>query len=134
MSARADPDFGAVMSAMVTPFDTQGRLDLDAAQRLARWLVERGNDGLIVAATTGEASTLSDEERCDLLRAVSEAVTVPVLAAQAAMTPRTPSSSPARPRPSGRRACCWSALTTTGRRKPESKRISARRPPPPICR
>ena len=72
--------FGAVMSAMVTPFDAQGRLDLDAAQRLARWLVERGNDGLVVAATTGEASTLTDAERCDLLRAVSEAVTVPVLA------------------------------------------------------
>ena len=81
MSAHPGPrHFGAVMSAMVTPFDTQGRLDLDAAQRLARWLVERGNDGLIVAATTGEASTLSDAERCDLLRAVSEAVTVPVLA------------------------------------------------------
>ena len=72
--------FGAVMSAMVTPFDAQGRLDLDAAQRLARWLVERGNDGLVVAATTGEASTLSDAERCDLLRAVSQAVTVPVVA------------------------------------------------------
>ncbi|MFC5500388.1 4-hydroxy-tetrahydrodipicolinate synthase [Caenimonas terrae] len=73
--------FGAVMSAMVTPFDAQGRLDLDAAQRLARWLAaDRGNDGLVVAATTGEASTLSDAERCDLVRAVSEAVTVPVLA------------------------------------------------------
>ena len=72
--------FGAVMSAMVTPFDAQGRLDLDAARRLARWLVERGNDGLVVAATTGEASTLSDAERCDLVRAVCEAVTVPVLA------------------------------------------------------
>ncbi len=72
--------FGAVMSAMVTPFDAQGRLDLDAARRLARWLVERGNDGLVVAATTGEGATLSDAERCDLLRAVSEAVTVPVLA------------------------------------------------------
>jgi 4-hydroxy-tetrahydrodipicolinate synthase len=72
--------FGAVMSAMVTPFDADGRLDLDAAQRLARWLVERGNDALVVAATTGEASTLTDAERCDLLRAVSEAVSVPVLA------------------------------------------------------
>lgn len=72
--------FGAVMSAMVTPFEAQGRLDLDAARRLARWLVERGNDGLVVAATTGEASTLSDAERCDLVRAVCEAVPVPVLA------------------------------------------------------
>ncbi|MBC7468171.1 MAG: 4-hydroxy-tetrahydrodipicolinate synthase [Ramlibacter sp.] len=72
--------FGAVMSAMVTPFDAQGRLDLDAAQRLARWLVAHGNDGLAVAATTGEAATLSDAERRDLVRAVCEAVTVPVLA------------------------------------------------------
>lgn len=72
--------FGAVMSAMVTPFDAQGRLDLDAAQRLARWLVEHGNDGLVVAGTTGEASALSDPERCDLVRAICEAVTVPVLA------------------------------------------------------
>jgi 4-hydroxy-tetrahydrodipicolinate synthase len=72
--------FGAVMSAMVTPFDAHGRLDLDAAQRLARWLAARGNDGLVVAATTGEASTLTDGERCDLVRAVAEAVTIPVLA------------------------------------------------------
>jgi 4-hydroxy-tetrahydrodipicolinate synthase len=72
--------FGAVLSAMVTPFDAQGRLDLDAAQRLARWLQDCGNDGLVVAATTGEASVLTDDERCDLIRAVCEAVTIPVLA------------------------------------------------------
>jgi len=72
--------WGAVLTAMVTPFDAQGRLDLDAARRLARWLAGRGNEGLVLAATTGEASTLSDEERCDLVRAVSEAVTIPVVA------------------------------------------------------
>lgn len=72
--------WGAVLTAMVTPFDAEGRLDLNAAQRLARWLADHGNDGLVVAATTGEASTLSDSERCDLVRAVSEAVTIPVLA------------------------------------------------------
>jgi 4-hydroxy-tetrahydrodipicolinate synthase len=72
--------WGRVLTAMVTPFDAEGRLDLDAAQRLARWLAERGNDGLVVAATTGEASTLTDDERRDLVRAVSEAVTLPVLA------------------------------------------------------
>lgn len=72
--------WGAVLTAMVTPFDAQGRLDLDAARRLARWLAERGNDGLVLAATTGEASTLSDDERCDLVKAVSEAVTIPVIA------------------------------------------------------
>ena len=72
--------WGCVMSAMVTPFTADGALDLDGAVRLARWLADNGNDGLVVAATTGEASTLTDEERCDLIRAVSEAVTIPVLA------------------------------------------------------
>ncbi len=72
--------WGAVLTAMVTPFDKEGRLDLDAARRLARWLAARGNDGLVLAATTGEASTLTDDERCDLIRAVSEAVTIPVIA------------------------------------------------------
>ncbi len=72
--------WGRVMSAMVTPFDAQGRLDLDAAQRLARWLVANGNDGLVVAATTGEGASLADDEHRDLVRAVCEAVTVPVLA------------------------------------------------------
>jgi 4-hydroxy-tetrahydrodipicolinate synthase len=75
-----EPRFGAVLSAMVTPFDREDRLDLDAARRLARWLAGRGHDGLVVAATTGEASTLTDDERCDLIRAVSEAVTIPILA------------------------------------------------------
>lgn len=72
--------FGAVLTAMVTPFDEEGRLDLDGAQQLARWLVEQGNDGLVVAGTTGEAPVLSDGERIDLFKAVTEAVTVPVVA------------------------------------------------------
>ncbi len=80
MSAQAPTRWGAVMSAMVTPFGKDGALDLDAARRLARWLQANGNDGLVVSATTGEASTLTDDERCDLVRAVSEAVTIPVLA------------------------------------------------------
>ena len=77
---RRPRQWGRVLTAMVTPFDGAGRLDLDAAQRLARWLAERGHDGLVVAATTGEASTLTDDERRDLVRAVSEAVTIPVIA------------------------------------------------------
>ncbi|MEY2476319.1 MAG: 4-hydroxy-tetrahydrodipicolinate synthase [Actinomycetota bacterium] len=72
--------FGAVLTAMVTPFDDEGRLDLDGAATLARWLVEQGNDGLVVAGTTGEAPVLDDAERVDLFRAVIEAVTVPVVA------------------------------------------------------
>jgi len=77
---RAPRHFGRVLTAMVTPFDRAGRLDIDAARRLAKWLAARGNDGLVVAATTGEATVLSDEEKRDLIRAVSEAVTIPVIA------------------------------------------------------
>ncbi|WP_083338916.1 4-hydroxy-tetrahydrodipicolinate synthase [Chromobacterium sphagni] len=72
--------WGKVLTAMVTPFDAEGRLDLDMARQLARHLADNGSDGLVVAATTGEAPTLSDAERFDLIRAVSEAVTIPVLA------------------------------------------------------
>jgi 4-hydroxy-tetrahydrodipicolinate synthase len=72
--------FGGVVTAMATPFDEDGALDLDGAARLARWLVDHGNDGLVVAGTTGESTTLSDDEKRDLWRAVAEAVTVPVLA------------------------------------------------------
>lgn len=72
--------WGRVLTAMVTPFGSDGRLDLDAARRLAQWLAARGSDGLVLAATTGEAPTLCDTERADLVRAVSEAVNLPVLA------------------------------------------------------
>lgn len=72
--------FGSVLTAMVTPFDDDLRLDLDGAARLARWLVEQGNDGLIIAGTTGESPTLRDSEKLDLWKAVTEAVTVPVVA------------------------------------------------------
>ena len=71
--------FGEVLTAMVTPFDAAGALDLDAAQALARWHVAQGNDGLVIAGTTGEAPTLSDAEQLDLIKAVCEAVTVPVI-------------------------------------------------------
>jgi 4-hydroxy-tetrahydrodipicolinate synthase len=65
---------------MVTPFDDAGALDVDGAAVLARWLTAHGSDGLVVAGTTGEGPVLSASELRDLWRAVSEAVTVPVLA------------------------------------------------------
>ena len=55
---------------MVTPFDPDGALDLAAARRLARHLVENGSHGLVVAGTTGEAPTLSDDEKLQLLDAI----------------------------------------------------------------
>lgn len=72
--------FGAVGCAMVTPFDDEGRLDLDAAVALARWLCAHGNDFLVLAGTTGESPVLSDAEKGDLWRAVVESVTAPVVA------------------------------------------------------
>jgi 4-hydroxy-tetrahydrodipicolinate synthase len=72
--------FGGVATAMVTPFDEDGALDLDAARDLARYLVGHGNDGLVVAGTTGESPVLSDDEKLSLWAAVAEAVTIPVVA------------------------------------------------------
>jgi 4-hydroxy-tetrahydrodipicolinate synthase len=69
-----------MVTAMVTPFDETGALDLDAAVELARWLAGHGSDGLVLSGSTGESSVLTDEEKCDLWRAVAEAVTVPVIA------------------------------------------------------
>ena len=65
---------GHVLTAMVTPFDADGGVDFDAFQALARYLVENGSDGVVVAGTTGESPTLSDGERLDLIRAALEAV------------------------------------------------------------
>ncbi|RZQ59889.1 4-hydroxy-tetrahydrodipicolinate synthase [Amycolatopsis suaedae] len=66
--------FGRVLTAMVTPFDGEGAVDLKRAQELAEHLVDLGNDGLVVNGTTGESPTTSDAEKADLVRAVVEAV------------------------------------------------------------
>ena len=72
--------FGRVVTAMVTPFNADGSLNLDGARRLAKWLQDNGNDGLVVAGTTGESPVLTDDERLSLFAAVTEAVTIPVIA------------------------------------------------------
>lgn len=59
-----------IITAMVSPFTDQGELDDAAAERLAHWLVEHGSQGLVVAGTTGESPTLSEEERERLFYAV----------------------------------------------------------------
>lgn len=73
------PRFGRVLTAMITPFDESGALDLDAAANLAAWLVENGSDGLVLAGTTGESPVLSDSEEVALTKAVRAAVKVPLL-------------------------------------------------------
>ncbi len=66
--------FGPVLTAMVTPFDGDGKLDLAAAQDLAKYLVANGNDGVVVAGTTGESATISHKEQRDLFVAIREAI------------------------------------------------------------
>src|SRR5215208_8462705 len=65
---------GSVLTAIVTPFADDGSIDFDSFQGLARHLVDNGSDGIVVAGTTGESPTLSDDERLDLVRAAIEAV------------------------------------------------------------
>jgi 4-hydroxy-tetrahydrodipicolinate synthase len=68
------PEIEGVLTAMVTPFSDDGSVDEAAARKLARHLIENGCHGLVVAGTTGEASTLTDEEQISLLRAVVDEV------------------------------------------------------------
>ncbi|QUQ71634.1 4-hydroxy-tetrahydrodipicolinate synthase [Kutzneria sp. CA-103260] len=68
------PPFGRVLTAMITPFDRDGGLDLDKAQELANRLVDRGHDGIVVNGTTGESPTTTESEKVELVRAVVDAV------------------------------------------------------------
>jgi 4-hydroxy-tetrahydrodipicolinate synthase len=72
--------FGSVITAMVTPFDADGRLDVAVAADLARWLVDQGSDGLVLTGTTGESPVLTDDEDVALWTAVRDAVPVPLIA------------------------------------------------------
>jgi 4-hydroxy-tetrahydrodipicolinate synthase len=66
--------FGEVITAMVTPFGDDGALDVGGARALAARLVEHGSDGLVVCGTTGEAPTLSHDEKIRLVEAVVDEV------------------------------------------------------------
>jgi 4-hydroxy-tetrahydrodipicolinate synthase len=65
---------GEVLTAVVTPFDGSGAVDHDRFRELAAFLVENGSDGLVVAGTTGEAPTLSDDERLELIATAVDAI------------------------------------------------------------
>lgn len=64
----------AILTAMITPFDQNGELNAAEAARIATFLVDRGNDGLVVAGSTGEGQTLTAEEQNTLFRSVKAAV------------------------------------------------------------
>lgn len=82
MAAKAEPRFGRMIPAMVTPFDENRELDLDKAQALANRLVDGGSDSLIINGTTGESPTVFYPQKIELFRAIVSAVgdRVPVLA------------------------------------------------------
>lgn len=65
---------GEVLTAAITPFDRDGAVDFEAFRRLCTHLVENGSDGVVVAGTTGESPTLSDEERLELFAAAVDVV------------------------------------------------------------
>ena len=71
--------FGRILPAMVTPMKGDGSVDYDAAQQLAKQLVRDGADGLVVNGTTGESPVTHTDEKVELVRAVKEAVDVPVI-------------------------------------------------------
>src|SRR5882762_11564807 len=65
---------GEVLTAMVTPFSADGSVNLDKFRELAAYLVQHGSDGLVVAGTTGESPTLTDDEKLELFAAAVDAV------------------------------------------------------------
>ena len=75
-------NFGQIVTAMVTPFDENGEIDFQATRNLINHLIANGSDGLVVAGTTGESPTLSNEEKVQLFRFTVEVVNgrVPVIA------------------------------------------------------
>ena len=72
--------FGRLLTAMITPFLDNGEIDLDGVTTLAKQLVDDGNDGLVICGTTGEAPTLSSDEKVELWKTVKAAVDVPLVA------------------------------------------------------
>ena len=77
-----NPYFGRLLTAMVTPFNADGSVHYEKAADLAEWLINNGSDGLVVAGSTGEAATMSAEEKLELFRVVVNRINkrVPVIA------------------------------------------------------
>ena len=77
-----NPYFGRLLTAMGTPFNADGSVNYEKAADLAEWLINNGSDGLVVAGSTGEAATMSAEEKLELFRVVVNRINkrVPVIA------------------------------------------------------
>src|ERR1700693_820519 len=67
-------EIGRLLTAMVTPFKADRSLDYEGAEKLAVLLVADGSDGVVVSGTTGEAPTLTDDEKIELIKAIKKAI------------------------------------------------------------
>lgn len=74
LNSNPDRPFGSLLTAMVTPFNDDGSVDVATARKLASWLVEQGCDGILVNGTTGESPTTHDEEKKELVAAIVDEV------------------------------------------------------------
>jgi 4-hydroxy-tetrahydrodipicolinate synthase len=118
MTGMAIPPFGRLLTAMVTPFTSDGSIDLDAAAGLASYLVdELAHDGLVISGTGGESPTTSDREKSDLLRVVLDAVgdRAQVLAGVGTFNTEHTLELARRPPSWAPTGCWWSPPTTPGR-------------------
>lgn len=73
LGGRKMKTFGRVLTAMITPFTEDGRVDFDGAVKLAHYLLDNGSDGLVVVGTTGESPSISKEDKIELFSRITEA-------------------------------------------------------------
>ena len=131
MTTAPTATFGRVLTAMVTPFTADGALDLDGARKLAIHLTtDGGNDGLVIAGTTGESPTLTHDEQVALIEAVVEAVDVPVIAGAGSNDTKAAIELTDRTTGLELLAFFMSPATTTARRRPVSTITFVRVPRP----
>lgn len=72
--------WGRLITAMATPFNNDKKVNFKIAQQLARKLEEDGSSALVIAGTTGESPTLTNDEKIELLHSVKEAINIPIIA------------------------------------------------------
>ena len=70
----SNPSFGKILTAMVTPFDSDGKVDYDLAIKLANYLIQNGSEGIVLCGTTGESPTLSWNEQHELFISIKSSL------------------------------------------------------------
>ena len=128
--------FGRVLTAMVTPMSPGGEVDEKGTDALVDHLLDAGHDGIVVNGTTGEASTLTDDESIEMVTRVKEraAGRATVVAGVGTNDTRHAVDLAGGPRGPAPMRSCSCPPTTTSPRRPAWSRTSGRSPTPPTCR